>query len=227
MSNVYQSVLVRLMSFLDGVEYNVNQNFTQEQLGGLTPNKLMLWFNDATYGMSEPPTGHDVNPLVRSQTLKYWKKALSSFMPNRLMPWNEITGVGNPTRSKALNDLIKSVKKKEVRGQGAPSQARRSIKDAEFRRVVELLKDEEEDSIIKKYGIPAMMAFQFHMIARIDCSTQVLISNLRPHEHFTFCLKVRLSWSKNVLEERDAPFQAVIASKDPTYCVHLTLALWL
>jgi hypothetical protein len=155
----------------------------------------------------------------------YWKKALSSFMPNRLMVWNEISGVGNPTRSIALNDLIKYVKKKEVRGQGAPSQARRSIKDAEFRRVVELLK--EEEGIIKKYGIPAMMAFQFHMIARIDCSTQVMIANLRPHDHFTFCLKVRLNWSKNVMEERDAPFQAVVASKDHTYCVHPVLAMWL
>ena len=107
----------------------------------------MMWFNDATYGMSEPPTGHDMNPLVRSHTIKYWKKALSSFMPNRLMPWNEISGVGNPTRSRALNDLIKHVKKKEARAQGAPSQARRSIKEAEFRRVIELLKEEQEDII--------------------------------------------------------------------------------
>jgi hypothetical protein len=142
-------------------------------------------------------------------------------MPNRLMVWNEISGVGNPTRSIALNDLIKYVKKKEVRGQGAPSKARRSIKDAEFRRVVELLKGEE--GITKKYGIPAMMAFQFHMIARIDCSTQVKMANLCPHDNFMFCLKVRLNWSKNVLDDRDAPFQAVVASNDPKYCVHLVL----
>jgi hypothetical protein len=213
------------MSFLDRVEYNVNASFTQEQLGGLTPDKLMLWFNHVTYGMSEPPTGHDMNPLVQSQTLMYWKKALSSFMPNRLMVWNEISGVGNPTRSIALNNLIKCVKRKEVRGQGAPSMARRSIKEAEFHRVIELLKGSE--GIIKKYGIPAMMVFQFHMIARIDDSTQVTIANLCPHDHFTFCLKARMNWSKNVLEERDAPFQAVIASRDHTYCLHLALALWL
>jgi hypothetical protein len=225
MPTSYKPVLVKVMSFLDDVQYDANEDFTQEQLGGLTPNKLMLWFNDVTFGVSEPPTGHDMNPHSRSQSIMYWKKALSSFMPNRLMVWNEISGVGNPTRSIALNDLIKYVKKKEVRGQGAPSKARRSIKDAEFRRVVELLK--EEEGITKKYGIPAMMAFQFHMIARIDCSSQVQIANLRPHDNFMFCLKVRLNWSKNVMVDRDAPFQAVVASKDPKYCVHLALAMWL
>jgi hypothetical protein len=48
------------------VEYDANESFTQEQLGGLTPNKLMLWFNDVTFGVSEPPTGHDMNPLSQS-----------------------------------------------------------------------------------------------------------------------------------------------------------------
>jgi hypothetical protein len=141
----YKPILVRVMSFLDDEEYNEYENSTQEQLGGLTPDKLMMWSMP-----TEPPTGHDMNSLVRSHTIKYWKKALSSFMANRLMPWNEISGVGNPTRSRALNDLIKHVKKKEARAQGAPSQARRSIKEAEIRRVIELLKEEED--IIKKYG---------------------------------------------------------------------------
>jgi hypothetical protein len=59
----YKPILVRVMSFLDDEEYNECENFTQEQLGGLTPNKLMLWFNDVTFGVSEPPTGHDINPL--------------------------------------------------------------------------------------------------------------------------------------------------------------------
>jgi hypothetical protein len=41
-----------------------------------------------------------------------------------------------------------------------------------------------------------MMAIQFHMMAWIDCSTQVAIANLRPYDQFRFCLKVRLNWSK-------------------------------
>lgn len=65
------------------------------------------------------------------------------------------------------------------------------------------------------------------MIARIDDSTQACIENLRQHNHFDFVLKTRLTWSKNVREERDAPWQTVIASMNPVYCVHLNIALWL
>jgi hypothetical protein len=48
------------------VEYDTNESFTQEQLGGLMPNKLMLWFNDVTLSVSEPPTDHDMNHLSQS-----------------------------------------------------------------------------------------------------------------------------------------------------------------
>jgi hypothetical protein len=130
----YRSILVRMMSFVDEVEYDPDKHFTLAELGGLNPEKLMKWFNYVTFGDASPPNGHDMPPLIRSNTLKYWKKALSSFMPNRLMVWNEISLVGNPTRSAKLNDLLRYVKKKEVGHQGVASQARRSIKAAEYRR---------------------------------------------------------------------------------------------
>jgi hypothetical protein len=55
------------------------------------------------------PTG------CRSCTLEYWKKAISSFMPNKHMPWDCISNEGNPTRSQEVQDVIKAVKKFEVR----------------------------------------------------------------------------------------------------------------
>jgi hypothetical protein len=56
------------------------------------------------------------------------------------------------------------------------------------------------------YGLPAMLNFQFHLVARIDDATQVLIDNIQVHDTFSSnCLKTRLNWSKNVQEERDAP----------------------
>ena len=128
-------------------------------------------------------------------------------------------------RSRELNDLIKFVKKKEAHRQGAVSHARRSIKDAEYARVLELLK--EKDNILCKYGIPAMMNFQFHLIARIDCTTQVSLANLKEHDQFDFCLKTKLNWSKNVLEERDAPWQVMIPSMNHTRCVFLSTVIWL
>jgi hypothetical protein len=74
------------------------------------------------HGTPEP--GPDDNPTeARSSSLEFWKKAISSFMLNRLMAWNVLNDVGNPTKSIEVNDLIKAIKKKEVRKQGKASTA--------------------------------------------------------------------------------------------------------
>ena len=53
------------------------------------------------------------------------------------------------------------------------------------------------------------------------------MKNLKHHPNFNFALKVKLNWAKNVREERDAPFQTVLASNDYMYCTILGLAVWL
>jgi hypothetical protein len=72
-----------------------------------------------------PDPGPDNNPAHRQlSSLMYYKKVtISYFMPHWLVTWNEITMAGNPTRYVAVNDLIKAVKKKEVRKQGKASKA--------------------------------------------------------------------------------------------------------
>ena len=226
--NDYKPYLVKLMSFLDEEDYDKDHEFTPEQLGELTPAMLMRWFNLQVFGVEVPPAQHELPALKRSNSLAYWKKAISFFMPNQLMQWNALTGVGNPTKSKEVNQLIKLVKKREVRGQGVASQARRPIRGPEYKRIVQILKEEsEEDNIMMKYGIPAMMNYQFHLISRIDCACQALVENLQPTPIFSFALKTRLRWSKNVLEERQAPWQIMLASMDHVYCNHISLALWL
>lgn len=142
----------------------------------------MKWFNYETYDLPEPPDNHDLNLLMQNNTIKHWKKSFSFFMPNCLTAWNELSGVGNPTRSRQLTDLIRAVKKEEVQGQGAPSRARWacSIKGGEYHCVTTILK-EEVGNIVWKYGIPAMMNYQFpHLIGRIDCATQAKLDNCRP-----------------------------------------------
>jgi hypothetical protein len=47
------------------------------------------------------------------------------------------------------------VKKKEVRKQGAASKTRRPMKEAEFRLLIEVLK-ESDKSYLWKFGIPAL-----------------------------------------------------------------------
>ena len=177
----YQATLVALLSYLDNVAYDKDQVFSQERLAQITPADILRWMNVKCFGVQNPPL--DANPIgCRSTSIMYWKKAISHFMPNRLMVWNELSNQGNPTRSTEINDLIKRVKKKEVRRQGRASQARRSMESREYNHTVTVLHNKE--NIICRYGIPALMAFQFSMISRVDCAAQFFVQNLEGHNDF-------------------------------------------
>ena len=219
----YKSTLIHFMNWRDEAAYERDHEFTQEELGGITADEIASWFNQRAYGTDTP--GRNDRPIhMRSNSLLYLKKALSWFMPNRHHQWNELTNVGNPTRSRAVNDMIKRVKKFEARRQGAPSKARRPLKEAEFRTLISTLR--ESDDFYVKYGITALLAFQFHMIGRVDCCSKWLSENLQPHDaHPDKAAKVKLSWSKNVREERDAPWQHVFGSMDWVFCVLLNVGL--
>ena len=83
-------------------------------------------------------------------------------MPNRLIVWTSGRNEGNPTRSIDVNNLIKRVKKKEVRKQGVASQCRRAITEAEFRAMQKILQKHDGDSLIwRRYGLYALTNFQF------------------------------------------------------------------
>ena len=97
----------------------------------LTPDNIVRYFNFRAYG-TECPTDGDQPMEIRSNTLYYWKKALSGCLPNRHIPWNDISRVGNPTKSIEVNQMIKKVSKFEVRKQGKKLQARRPLKEHEF-----------------------------------------------------------------------------------------------
>jgi hypothetical protein len=182
--------------------------------------------NQKAFGVTDPAL--DANPtLARANLLEYWKKALSFFMPNRLIVWVLGRNEGNPTRSIEVNNLIKRVRKKEVRKQGVAPQCRRAMTEAEFRTMQNILRNHDGRSLIWQYGLYALTIFQFHLIARIDDTTQVLVENIRVHDSFCHALKTRLNWSKNVSEERDAPWQIVLGSMDTAFCVLTSLALWM
>jgi hypothetical protein len=126
MATKYHAVLVRFMTFTNGETYGDDHQFVQDELAPLTPDDVTRWLCEQAYGTTEPAP--DANPTnARSASLMFWKKAISFFMPNKLMPWDAITGHGNPTRSIEVNEFIKKVKTKEVRKQGADSRARRAI----------------------------------------------------------------------------------------------------
>ena len=60
-------------------------------------------------------------------------------MTNHLLPWNALAKSGNLTRSLEVNDLIKRMRKKEVRKKGVQSQTCQSIKPVEFVNVLEIM----------------------------------------------------------------------------------------
>ena len=210
----YSSVLLRLINYLDSVTHPKGTEIPRERITRLTPSDLMRFFNSEIFGAEVCP--EDGNPKIRSSTVEFWKKALSSFMTNRLMAWNEVSNIGNPTRCTELNDLVKYVKKKEVRKQGVSSKARRALTHEEFKATISTIKahnrtqDGESTSVIWNYGVPASMCLQFHVISRIDDTMHIKMENLRKINTFSFLLQVRLNWSKNVREERDAPWQILL-----------------
>ena len=201
----YRGILFAFMRYNDNIHYADDFVFTNEHLKEVTAGDVVAWFSFKAYGTNVP--GPEDKPLhAQSNSMKNWKKALFYYMPNRLHQWNELTGQGNPTRSTALNNLIKRVKKFEVRGQGAPSKVRRPMKAAEFRSVVSECHKLPEDDIIGRYGLPVLLAFQFHMIGRVDNCCNWRQENLAEHDiHAEKCARARMAWSKTVAEERDAP----------------------
>ena len=85
------------------------------------------------------PGVNDMPTLGRSSSLMFYKKAIFHFMPDKITPWSVWRQDGNPTRSVAVNNLIKLVKKKEVRKQGKKSQARSPFTEKEFEYLMALL----------------------------------------------------------------------------------------
>ena len=109
-------------------------------------------------------------------------------MPNRDV-WSVTRTEGNPTRSALVHALIKRVKKKEARKQGVDSQTRRPMLGHEFVVMHNLLNQNillagrrsegAHDVFWERYVISAMMNFQFHLIARVDDSTQLVLEHIQ------------------------------------------------
>jgi hypothetical protein len=139
--------------------------FTMVELGAITPEDIYGHMCMRAYGKVDPD-GDDRPAFCRSSTLEFCKKALSSFMPNRIPAWNVLTLSGNPTKSILVNDLIKAVKKHEVRKEGVESKACRPLELSEYENL--MLLTSQLNSKPLRYGLSAFYKFQFAMIARGD-----------------------------------------------------------
>lgn len=130
--HVYQPVMAEFMSFFHGAEeYDNDTVFTRDQLLEIRPVDVKRYLCMKAYDDPDPDINNGARPTRgRSDSLYYAKKALLRCMPYRTASW--VNGQGNPTKSDLVNDMIKEVKKFEVRGEGAPSNAKRALKQSEF-----------------------------------------------------------------------------------------------
>jgi hypothetical protein len=213
------------MSFVHGQEYRPGHVWSTDDLLSVTPDILVRYIKMKVYGSENVQPDIDPPLYYRSNSVAYWKKAWSYFMPNQITPWNEIAAVGNPTRSTAVNKILKAMKKMEAARLGKPSQARRAFRSMEYEQVIEILSAHTGEPGI---WLAAYLAFQFSMIARIDDTAKFRAPDLQPFEEFPFFgITARLCWAKNCYEERDAPIQILFGAEDWRYCVLSLLASWL
>ena len=193
----------------------------------LLPQQIVRHMKLKVYGTPDP--SHDANPTKgRALSLGFMKKAISFFMPNRLTKYNELANppVGNPTMSVAVNDFIKFIKRKEVRKQGRPSQARKPFEAPECEKLIEILEnlDDEETRCFAS----AIYRFQVSMIGRIDDCAKTESENLKSNfQHSEYSIFAQMCWSKNIQDEREAPDQILLGASNPQYCALLGLAIWM
>jgi hypothetical protein len=221
----YQRVLNAFLSRRDGLDYANDTVFADDVIRNIKEEDVVRWLNYKAYGVDEP--GEDDLPThCRSSTLHFHKKSISHFIPNKHFKWNVETLTGNPTMSPGINALVRAVKKHEVRAEGVPSQARRAFLPEEFRLVLRIV--ERFTSLFElQVRLPTMAKFQVHLIARIDDTSHVKSCDLKVHPQFEFALSVKLRWTKNCLEERDAPEQIILGAMDSDFCLIAALAIYL
>lgn len=223
----YQGYIVGFMSYHHGLRYDKTTIFSPADLGAVVPDDIHRWMCFKTFGRPEPlPDDRPV--LWRSSTLEVAKKALSWYMPNRIAAWDSINNVGNPTKSSEVNNLLKFVKKAEVRRIGRASSTKRALTQEEFRLVLRIFF--EKGDFQYRYRYCCMLKYQYHLIARCDDLGNFRTEDLHGHNdpRFShFALQTKVHWSKNVLEERDCPDQIFMGSYDHDYCLLLALSVYL
>jgi len=147
--------------------------------------------------------------------------------------WDEFSNRGNPTKSKEVNECIKSVMKSEVRKQGVNSAARRALEYKEFLNLLTIVRknafdeDQTGQGQLKWIRLLSLLTLQWQLIGRMDDMMHLNFSCLTPNIQFPFSLNSRLRWSKNIREERDVPEQIIVSSNDYKLDPLLNLGIYL
>ena len=214
----YEDPLCFMMAFAHNrnfPRYPKGSKFTREQLLQLQPQHIHNWLaQKAFHKVDFSIEGGDRPIHARSSSIEWCKKAVSYFMPDNAPHW--CNGHGNPTKHRMHRLLIETIKKCEVRGEGADPKVKRELTIPEFLKQLDMVRaigaEKRDYNYLVKY--PAMMLWQYHLIARIDDVVHFGMANPMGHPQYVFALKTKVQWSKNVKEEAACPPQILLGAGD-------------
>ena len=214
----YEDTLCFCMAFAhnrDFPRYKKGTIFSRKMLEELKPQHIRNWLAQRAFHKVDYSLAAGDRPIhARSSAIEFAKKAVSFFMPDNAPQW--CNGHGNPTKHQMHRTLINDIKTCEVRGEGAPSCVKRPLTMPEFMKQLEMIRkagaEKQEFKFLYKY--PAMMLWQYHLIARIDDVSNFAMASPMGHPQYSFCLKTKVQWSKNVKDEATCHPQLLLGSSD-------------
>jgi len=112
-----------------------------------------------------------------------------------------------------------------VRGEGVASQARRPMEWEEFISILVAIRKLYPGRELMDLML-SVLTLQWQLIGRIDDVMKLEKSSLSFNHRFPFTLLCKMTWSKNIREERESPTQLLLPAMDPLLCPLLNLAIF-
>jgi len=214
------------MSFCHGRTddpYPKSIQFSKQEFLELRPSDIKRWLAFRAYGNpfpseSDNPTGERAASLLKA------KHAVSVCMPNRHVKWMEGIG-GNPTQHVSITQFIGDVERKETRGLGRKANDKRAYREAEYFKVLELFRSQEDFD--HKWKYPMMTLWSHHLIHRLDDSCHFKVDDPHGSHAWPFTLLTKTKWSKNVKTKQQCPDQIILGSSKWKTCTLMSLANYL
>jgi hypothetical protein len=210
----------------------------------LTKWSMMMPRHSLKNGLQQSPISASIGTwqtrptALRSQVMRIFQRsaappplntireAISLYMPQQNVVWDEVQKEGNPTKSWAVNNLIKEVERHEVRGTVVASPACRPIEWDEYTMLLlaaHLVFSQREKSM---YMILAVMMLQWHFISQINNIMCLVTTTIQQILRHPFCLQLKMCKSKIFRSKQDMPMQVFFASMDPLVRPVLNLAVY-
>lgn len=223
------------MSLLHGRidrKYHKDHEFSKEQLLALKPHDICRYITWKAFGKENPNWDVDKPTNGRSGSLRKYKSSLSWFMPNKYAPWIELgsgAAGGNPTQHGSVNKLIGKIGKMETEGNGKAANDKRSYRQAEFNKLLELFRRCPDFDHRWKYS--TMTVWAYNLIHRIDDTSKFKVTDPHGSHQWPFAIYTQTWWSKNVQTLDQCPPQILLGASQWKVCAQLTIAnymeMWL